>query len=79
MRSTKEIGLKIIRSQRECFRYLGVSAEPEQRGAGTSRPEVAGVCRTRQSEELSSLRKISRPAEQPEEDLITSPPPWADQ
>jgi hypothetical protein len=48
MKPVGEIGLKITSAQREYFRYTGASAELERRGAGSSRPEVAWVCRSRQ-------------------------------
>jgi len=48
MKPVGEIGLKITPAQREYFRYTGASAELERRGAGSSRPEVAWVSRSRQ-------------------------------
>jgi hypothetical protein len=48
MKTVGEIGLKISAAQREYFRYTGVSAELERRGAGTSRPEIAWVRRLKQ-------------------------------
>ncbi|MGA2168556.1 MAG: hypothetical protein ABSG62_10110 [Terracidiphilus sp.] len=48
MKSVGEIGLKITAAQREYFRYSGASAELERRGAGTSRPDLAWVRRSRQ-------------------------------
>ena len=48
MKAVGEIGLKITPAQREYFRYTGVSAELERRGAGTSRPELAWIRRSRQ-------------------------------
>jgi hypothetical protein len=51
MRSTGEIGLKISAAQREYFRYTGVSAEVEERGMGTSRPELGWARRVQQQEE----------------------------
>jgi hypothetical protein len=51
MKSTGEIGLKIPSAQREYYRYTGVSAEFERRGAGSSRPELAWVRRQTQEKE----------------------------
>ncbi len=51
MKSAAEIGLKITPAQREYFRYTGVSAEPERRGMGTSRPELAWARRVKRQEE----------------------------
>jgi len=51
MKSTGDIGMKITGAQREYFRYTGVSAEVEQRGMGTSRPELAWAKRVKQQEE----------------------------
>jgi hypothetical protein len=48
MKSVGEIGLKITAAQREYFRYTGPSAELERRGAGTSRPDLAWVRRSKQ-------------------------------
>jgi hypothetical protein len=45
MKSTGEIGLTIRSAQREYYRYTGVSAQLEQRGAGSSRAELAWVSR----------------------------------
>ena len=47
MNSVSEIGMKITAAQREYYRYTGVSAELERRGAGNSRPEPAWVRRVR--------------------------------
>jgi hypothetical protein len=41
MKSVREIGMKITAAQREYYRYTGVSAALERRGAGSSRPELA--------------------------------------
>lgn len=46
MRSTAQIGLKITAATREYYRYTGPSADLERRGAGSSRPELAGPNRT---------------------------------
>ncbi len=54
MKTVKEIGLKITAAQRENFRYTGISAELERRGAGTSRPELAWVRRKKQQQEERS-------------------------
>jgi len=48
MKSVGETGLKITSAQREFFRYTESSAEMERRGAGSSRPEVAWLHRSRQ-------------------------------
>jgi hypothetical protein len=48
MKTIGEIGLKISSAQREYFRYTGASAELERRGAGTSRPDLAWVRRSKQ-------------------------------
>ena len=48
MKSVGEIGLKITSAQREYYRYTGASAELERRGAGSSRPNLAWVRRSRQ-------------------------------
>jgi hypothetical protein len=48
MKSVGEIGLKITSAQREYFRYTGASAELERRGAGSSRPDLAWVRRSKQ-------------------------------
>ncbi|MGO9775589.1 MAG: hypothetical protein ACLQGT_15980 [Terracidiphilus sp.] len=48
MKSVGEIGMKITSAQREYFRYTGASAELEQRGAGSSRPNLAWVRRQKQ-------------------------------
>jgi hypothetical protein len=48
MKSPKEIGLKITAALREYYRYTGVSARLEQRGAGSSRAEVAWLRRSKQ-------------------------------
>jgi hypothetical protein len=47
MRSVGEIGMKITAAQREYYRYTGPAAELEQRGAGSSRPELAWVRRSK--------------------------------
>jgi len=59
MRSVQEIGLKVTRAQREYYRYAGVSAELERRGAESSRAEVAWVRRskTENAEDHSGPRK----------------------
>ena len=59
MKSVSEIGLKITAAQREYFRYTGASAELEQRGAGTSRPDFAWVRRSRQL--AQEIRTESKP------------------
>ena len=59
MKSKKETGLKITATQREYFRYIGASAELEQRGAGSSRPDLAWVRRQKQQEQ--ELRNQSKP------------------
>jgi len=46
MKSPTEIGMKITARTREYFRYTGVSAELEGRGAGCSRPELAWARRS---------------------------------
>jgi len=51
MRSIGEIGLKIRAATREYFRYMGVSAEVERRGMGTSRPELAWARRVKEQEQ----------------------------
>jgi hypothetical protein len=51
MKSTGEIGLKIRSAQREHYRYTGVSAQLEERGAGSSRAEVAWVSRWKRKNE----------------------------
>jgi hypothetical protein len=48
MKTVGEIGLKISSALREYFRYTGASAELERRGAGTSRPDLAWVRRSKQ-------------------------------
>jgi hypothetical protein len=50
MKSAAQIGLKITAEQREYFRYTGVSAEMEQRGLGSSRPELAWARRVKKQE-----------------------------
>jgi hypothetical protein len=47
MKSIAEIGLKIPARAREYYRYTGVSAELERRGAGSSRPELAWARRAK--------------------------------
>jgi hypothetical protein len=47
MKSPREIGLKITAALREYYRYTGLSARLEQRGAGSSRAEVAWVRRSK--------------------------------
>ena len=54
MRTTSEIGLKITAAQREYFRYTGVSAEIERRGAGCSRPEQAWIRRIGKQEKTAA-------------------------
>jgi len=51
MRSVGEIGLKISAALRENYRYSGVSAEVERRGAGSSRPELSWVKRQKAEEQ----------------------------
>jgi len=53
MKSVAEIGLKVTAAQREYYRYTGVSAELERRGAGSSRPEVAWVRRSIRQDEAA--------------------------
>jgi len=53
MRTTRELGLKITAAQREYYRYTGTSAEIERRGAGSSRPELAWIRRTRTPDEVT--------------------------
>lgn len=48
MRSVQGIGLKITAAQREYFRYTDASAALERRGAGTSRPDLACLSRSKQ-------------------------------
>jgi hypothetical protein len=50
MKSVGEIGLKITSAQREYFRYTGASAELQRRGAGSSRPNLAWVRRSKQKD-----------------------------
>jgi hypothetical protein len=50
MKSVGEIGLKITSALREYYRYTGASAELEQRGAGSSRPDLAWVRRSKQQD-----------------------------
>ena len=58
MKSTAETGLKIPAAMREYYRYTGVSAELEQRGAGCSRPELAWAARfPKQQAEMQSSQK----------------------
>ncbi len=58
MKTVGEIGMKISAAQREYFRYTGASAELEQRGAGTSRPDLAWVRRHKQeTDKVSSNDK----------------------
>jgi hypothetical protein len=54
MKTVGEIGLKISAAQREYFRYTGASAELERRGAGTSRPDLAWVRRSKQQAQENS-------------------------
>lgn len=61
MKSIQQIGLKITKAQREYFRYTGVSAELEKRGAGTSHPELAWVRREKQSKITAGQTAISPP------------------
>jgi hypothetical protein len=51
MKSTGEIGLKITAAQREFYRYTGVSAALERRGAGCLRADLAWVRSSRQLEQ----------------------------
>lgn len=51
MKSVAEIGMKISACQREYYRYTGVSAELERRGAGSSRPELAWARTSEKKEE----------------------------
>jgi len=51
MRSVAEFGLKISAALPENYRYSGVSAELERRGAGSSRPELSWVWRRKREEE----------------------------
>jgi hypothetical protein len=58
MKSTGEIGLKIRSAQRAYYRYTGVSARLEERGASSSRAELAWVSRwERKDEEIRSDTK----------------------
>lgn len=50
MKSSNEIGLKITAATREFYRYTGISARVEQRGMGSSRPELAWAKRIRNQE-----------------------------
>jgi hypothetical protein len=50
MKSVGEIVLKITSALREYYRYKGASAELEQRGAGSSRPDLAWVRRSKQKD-----------------------------
>jgi hypothetical protein len=50
MKSVGEIGLKITSALREYYHYTGASAELERRGAGTSRPYLAWVRRSKQKD-----------------------------
>lgn len=54
MKSVAEIGMKISACQREYYRYTGVSAELERRGAGSSRPELAWARTSEKKEEEQS-------------------------
>jgi hypothetical protein len=47
VKSVSEIGIKITAAQREYYRYTGPAAELEQRGTGSSRPELAWVRRAK--------------------------------
>jgi len=51
MKSIAEIGLKITARTREYYRYSGASAELERRGAGSPRPELAWLRRSKQEGE----------------------------
>jgi hypothetical protein len=51
VKSVAEIGMKISACQREYYRYTGVSAELERRGAGSSRPELAWARTSEKKEE----------------------------
>jgi hypothetical protein len=51
MKTVRDIGLKITPSQREFYRYTGLSAALERRGAGTSRPDLAWVLRQKREEQ----------------------------
>jgi hypothetical protein len=58
MKSIAEIGLKIPAATREYYRYTGVSAELERRGAGCSRPELTWAARfPKQQAEMQSVKK----------------------
>jgi hypothetical protein len=50
MKSVGVIGLKITSTLREYYRYTGESAELERRGAGSSRPDLAWVRRSKQKD-----------------------------
>jgi hypothetical protein len=50
MKTVGEIGMKITAGQGEYFRYTGVSAELEQQGKGSSRPESAWEPRAKESD-----------------------------
>jgi hypothetical protein len=52
MKTVGEIGLKISAAQREYYRYTGASAELERRGAGSSRPDLAWVRRSKQQDQV---------------------------
>ncbi|MGA2046382.1 MAG: hypothetical protein ABSG96_01765 [Terracidiphilus sp.] len=56
MKSIADIGLKITARTREYYRYTGVSAELERRGAGSSRPKLAWVHRQRELAEQKRFR-----------------------
>ena len=65
MKTVGEIGLKITAAQREYFRYTGVSADVERRGAGCSQPELAWVRRLkRQEAERSAATPASNQSNQ---------------
>jgi hypothetical protein len=54
MKSVPEIGMKISARQHEYYRYTGVSAGLERRGAGSSLPELAWARRSQKQEEEKS-------------------------
>lgn len=64
MRSIGEIGLKITGATREYYRYTGISAEMERKGAGCSRPELAWANRSLKPE--PALPPAEQAAEVPE-------------
>jgi hypothetical protein len=50
MKSVGEIGLKITSALREYYHYTDESAELERRGAGSSRPNLAWVRRSKKKD-----------------------------